>query len=179
MSYYNNMMILICGTSGSGKSSYAEDRLSSLPGSKKFYIATAKIYDDEMRARIERHQAMRTNKNFITIEKQTNLGSVNLYGDSSVLIESLTTWLANEMFDNDLTGASERIQNDFHILKAKCKNIILVADDVFSDGIIYDETTEFYIKTLAELLIKFASEADEVIECFAGLTWCYNHKYFC
>ena len=163
------MLILISGASGSGKSSYAEARLLSLKTEKKFYIATAKIFDDEMKERVRRHKVMRAGKGFITIEKQTNLGAINLPSNSSVLIEALTTWLANEIFDNDPAGAAERIKNDFHILKAKCKNLILVSDDLFSDGVIYDEVTEFYVKKLAELVIQFAAEADEVIECVAGL----------
>ena len=167
------MMILICGTSGSGKSKIAEDKLESFEDIKKFYIATAKIFDDEMLERVKKHKAMRAGKNFITIEREKNLGEINIPKNSSVLIESLTTWLANEIFDSDETKNSssvlEKIFNDIQKLKAKCKNLILVSDDIFSDGIIYDEATEFYRKTLADLMIKIAAEADEVIECVAGL----------
>ena len=164
------MIILISGTSGSGKSFYAEERLKEFSTSKKFYVATAKIYDDEMKERVKKHQAMRKNKGFITIEKPFNLGNVKIPKNSSVLIEALTTWLANEMFENNNQTPVERILSDFHILKAKCENLILVSDDIFSDGIIYDEMTEKYIKALADIVKKIAAEADEVIECFAGLT---------
>ena len=163
------MFILICGTSGSGKSFYAEERLKNFPCSKKFYIATAKIYDDEMKARVKKHQEMRKNKGFITIEKSFNLNEIEIEKNSSVLIEALTTWLADEIFENNNKNPIEKILRDFHILKAKCENIILVSDDIFSDGVIYDDLTENYIKTLAKLTKKFTSEADEVIECFAGL----------
>ena len=173
------MIILICGASGSGKSSYAEDRLEKFKSVKKFYIATAKIFDSEMLERVKKHQAMRAGKNFITIEKQKNLGEIEIPKNSGVLIESLTTWLANEIFDSeDSHNVAEKILKDFHLLKEKCENLILVSDDIFSDGIIYDEATEFYRKTLASLMIKIASEADEVIECVAGSAWCYNHEYF-
>ena len=69
----------------------------------------------------------------------------------------------------------KKVFNDFEILKSECKNIAVVADDIFSDGIIYNDTIEEYIMTLAELTKKFASVADEVIECFAGLTLCYKN----
>ena len=170
------MMILICGTSGSGKSKIAEDKLESFDGAKKFYIATAKIFDDEMLERVKKHKVMRAGKNFITIEREKNLGEINIPKDSSVLIESLTTWLANEIFNSETSSnVLGKIFNDIQELKAKCENLILVSDDIFSDGIIYDDETEFYRKTLAELMIKIAAEADEVIECVAGLAWCYNH----
>jgi len=163
------MMILICGTSGSGKSFYAEKRLADFEDSKKFYIAASKIFDSEMLERVKKHKAMRAGKNFITIEREKNLGGLNFPEDSSVLIESLTAWLANEIFDsNKPDGAAERIFNDVQILKSKSKNLILVSDDIFSDGIIYDDSTEFYRKTLADLMIKIAAISNEVIEIISG-----------
>ena len=204
------MFIFISGTSGSGKSLYAEKRLSEFQCEKKFYIATAKIYDDEMKERVEKHKAMRKNKGFVTIEREKDLGGLKLPKNSGVLIEALTTWLANEMFSSQdrplcqinltsplLRGDKsdnlapldkgeramkwrggltiiEKIFDDFLKLKEISKDIILVSDDIFSDGIIYDEATENYIKALAELSIKFAAVADEVIECFAGLILSYN-----
>ena len=165
------MFILICGTSGSGKSQIAEDMLSKFDDTEKFYIATAKIYDDEMKKRVLKHQAVRKNKGFITVEAQTAPLISEKICNTSILIEALTTWLANEIFDDGKIkrNAAENIVNEIHALKKICGNIILVSDDIFSDGVIYDETTEFYIKTLAGLTIKFADEADEVIECVAGL----------
>lgn len=165
------MFIFISGTSGSGKSFYAEKRLIEFDCEKNFYIATAKIYDDEMKMRVEKHKAMRKNKGFITIECEKNLGGLKIQNNSGILIESLTTWLANEMFDD---GQPEKIFDDFMKLKKISKNIILVSDNIFSDGIIYDELTENYVRALAELSIKFAAIADEVIECFSGLILSYN-----
>ena len=169
------MLILISGTNSSGKSKAAEDKLSGFETSKKFYVATAKIFDDEMKERVEKHKAMRAGKNFITIEREKNLSDLKFPKNSSVLIESLTTWLANEIFNTKNEFSEEKIFNEIQILKSKCKNLILVADDIFSDGITYDDATEFYRKTLASLMIKTAGIADEVIECFAGFAWCYNH----
>ena len=175
------MMILICGSSGSGKSKFAEDLLEKFETEKKFYVATAKIFDDEMLERVKKHKAMRAGKNFITIEREKNLGELNFPESSSVLIESLTTWLANEIFDSNYGGRKnffEKIFDDIQVLKVKCENLILVSDDIFSDGIIYDEATEFYRKTLAALMITSASISGKVIECAAGSAWYYNHEFF-
>ena len=164
------MMILICGSSGNGKSKFAEDLLEKFKTEKKFYVATAKIFDDEMLERVKKHKAMRAGKNFITIEREKNLGGLNFPESSSVLIESLTTWLANEIFDSKNSGnIFEKIFNDIQKLKAGCENLILVSDDIFSDGIIYDDATEFYRKTLAALMIKSALISNKVIEIFSGL----------
>lgn len=170
--------ILVSGSSGSGKSLYAENLLN--PDSHKIYIATAKIYDDEMRERVARHKLMRADKNFITIEKSQNLAEIaNLCQDSSVLIESLTTWTANEIFCgkiiNDSDSVINKIFRDFMHIKSICNKIILVSDNIFCGGITYDDLTEHYIKTLAELLKIFAREADDVIEIFSGLSLHYKN----
>ena len=47
--------LLVLGGARSGKSRYAE----SLATAKKFYIATAQAFDDEMRLRIDTHQKQR------------------------------------------------------------------------------------------------------------------------
>lgn len=159
------MMILISGTSGSGKSKIAEDKLESFKG-KKFYVAAAKIFDSEMLERVKKHKAMRADKNFITIEREKNLGGLKFPSKSNILIESLTVWLANEIFDG---GKVENIFDDIKKLQVSCENLIIVSDDIFSDGIIYDEATEFYVKTLALLVVKIAREADEVIEVIGGI----------
>ena len=165
------MFIFICGNSGSGKSFYAEKRLSGFSSEKKIYLATAKILDFEMSERVKKHKLMRQNKNFITIECEKNLDVITIPEHSSVLIESLTTWLSNEMFDG---GKAEKIFSDFNKLKSQCENIILVSDYIFSDGIIYDDFTENYVKALADLTKKFANEADEVFECVSGLILRYK-----
>lgn len=167
------MIILVSGASRSGKSLYAENRLSEFASSHKIYIAVSKIYDDEMIRRVQLHRERRKHKNFITLEKYSDLAGLILPEKASVLIESLTVWTANEMFtDNGVKKfdeVCEKVYRDFLVLKSKCENIILVSDDVFSDGIIYDALTEEYIRTLAKLTCKIAAVADEVIECSAGL----------
>ena len=173
------MFILISGSAGSGKSHLAE---SLLTGSKKIYIATTKIYDSdiEMLERVKRHKLMRADKNFITIEQPNDLSEIaESCRDSSVLIESLTTLTANEIFCDDVINNSDsvikKIFRDIMNIKAISNNLILVSDDIFCDGIIYDDLTELYIKTLAELVKKFARESDDIIECFAGLSFHYKN----
>ncbi len=167
------MIILVSGASRSGKSLYAENRLSEFTSSNKVYIAVSKIYDEEMMRRIQLHRQRRENKKFITLEKYSDLAELNFPEKASVLIESLTVWTANEMFIDDgvrnFEEVCEKVYSDFLVLKSKCENIILVSDDVFSDGIIYDTLTEEYIRALAKLTCKIAAVADEVIEISAGL----------
>ena len=171
------MFIFISGSSGSGKSLYAEQRLIELSGNdldlERVYLATSRIYDDEMKARVLRHQIMRSGKNFITIEKTCNLSEININSKSCILLEDLASWTANEMFQGTEVRNSDtvsmKIYSELANIIERSRNLILVSCEIFSDGINYDELTENYIRTLAGLHVKIASLANEVIEVNAGL----------
>ncbi len=171
------MLIFISGSSKSGKSSYAETRLEEFAGSLKIYIAVSGITDDEMKERVRIHKERRKDKGFVTFESECDLGNVNLPEGADVMIESLTAWTANEMFRGERVYDSEyvieKIHSELEIIRHKAMNVIVVADDIFCDVTAYDEFTEQYMKTLAELEIMIASEADEVIEIFAGIPYNY------
>lgn len=97
----SNMMTLILGGSGSGKSAYAEDYLLRAAGDKKkYYIATMQIRDAEMQAKVDRHHRLRQGKGFTTIEQPTELEQAVLQMEpaGAVLLECMSNLTANEMF---------------------------------------------------------------------------------
>ena len=167
------MLIMICGQASSGKSRYAESRLSELHGQPKIYIATSEVYDDEMRERVKVHQAMREGKGFLTVERTRDLAEADIPPGASVMIESLTAWAANVMFADG--GVMERghvvmiVLEDLRRLAWNVRDVVIVADDIFSDGGGYDALTEEYVRTLAELTVRIAAIADEVTEIISGM----------
>ena len=167
---------------GSGKSAYAERRaaeLAELRASEtgtphtKIYIAAAEVRadDSEMLARVERHRLRRKGMDFTTIECSRDLGELMLPEDACVLVESLSVWTANEMFAASGVNhsAGEKVCADFVKIYGQVKDIVLVSDDVFSDGAEYDSLTEEYMRILGGLHVKLAALADEVIEVVSGL----------
>ena len=174
------MMILIFGEASSGKSRYAESRLSEANGSPKIYAAMSEVYDEEMMRRVKIHQAMRKDKGFVTIERPRDLGAAEIPAGASLMIESLTVWTANEMFTADGVKDSgyivRKILADLSLICERVNDVVIVADDIFSDGEEYDTLTENYVRTFAELLRKIASVADEVIEIISGLNVCYKTR---
>ena len=86
---------LILGGARSGKSIYAENlaKQSNLPVT---YIATALIYDDEFRTRVQHHQDRRP-VDWLVVEASFNLSNIlNLYAkpNQCLIVDCLTLWLA-------------------------------------------------------------------------------------
>ncbi|MBQ3377849.1 MAG: bifunctional adenosylcobinamide kinase/adenosylcobinamide-phosphate guanylyltransferase [Synergistaceae bacterium] len=175
------MFIFISGASRSGKSEFAENICGELAAdNRKIYLATAQVYDEDMRRRVERHRAMRKNKNFITLEKTHNLHEIFdlINKDDNILLECLPNLAANELFIDesikDLNFVKAKIFNEILELNFIAKNLIVVSDDIFSDGIIYDGMTENYIKLLGELHCLIAAQSDKAIECASGLAYYFK-----
>ena len=165
------MMILVSGGSASGKSAFAEQKILEESGSPRYYLATMEVYDAESRRRVEKHRQMRAEKDFTTVECQTHLENVSLPEGSSVLLECLSNLAANEMFSEDGRGenAGDVILDGIRALWEKAGRLVIVTNDVFSDGQIYDASTERYRALLGRLNQETAAMADEVYDVIFGI----------
>ncbi|MBR6572077.1 MAG: bifunctional adenosylcobinamide kinase/adenosylcobinamide-phosphate guanylyltransferase [Clostridia bacterium] len=155
------MIVLVIGGSGCGKSTWAEKLIASLPEENRIYIATMQVYDEESVRRVARHRAQRADKGFRTIECEKDLASADVPEGSIVLLEDLVNLMANEMFDGGDTG---RIVPALHALAKKCRHLVMVTNDVFSDSIMYAESTQGYLRQLADINRQAADLADCVVE---------------
>lgn len=161
------MFAMIIGGSASGKSALAERWAASLP-LPRIYLAAMQVLDEESRARVERHRAMRAGKGFETIEAPTALWNTDLPTGATVLLEDLSNLLANEMFSPE-GGGSEAALRGVQSLLARCEHLILVTNEVFSGGTDYAGETEDYLAELAWLNRTLAAEAGAVVEVVCGL----------
>ena len=155
------MIVLVTGGSGCGKSTWAEKLVASLPNEKRVYIATMQVYDEESVRRVARHRAQRADKGFATLECEKDLDPSSIAEGSIVLFEDLVNWVANEMFDG---GDVSRIIPALQALAARCRHLIIVTNDVFSDGVDYAESTQEYLRILAQVNNAAAQLADSVVE---------------
>ena len=188
------MITLVTGGSGSGKSAYAESLLSSCEGIK-YYIATMQIYDAEGEKKVERHRKLRAGKRFLTIESPMNVGKIEfacageveqaqyrqeaerkVQGSSekkSALLECMSNLTANEMFTKDGMKSEEevveKIVSDIQTLSQKLDNLVIVTNNVFEDGVIYDAGTMEYLKALGRINAALARLADRVAEVVVGI----------
>src|SRR6202166_4539367 len=90
--------LLVLGGARSGKSAYAQSLAESY-GSERLYLATAAAGDEEMAARIARHQADR-GQGWTTLEEPLEIAAALLtHAQPSrvVVVDCLTLWLSNLM----------------------------------------------------------------------------------
>ncbi|WP_455715207.1 bifunctional adenosylcobinamide kinase/adenosylcobinamide-phosphate guanylyltransferase [Anaerosporobacter sp.] len=160
------MMTLVTGGSGSGKSEFAENRTLAYSKENLIYIATMVAFDDEAHRKIARHRKMRQEKNFTTRECYVGLKSLDINRENTVLLDCMSNLVANEMYQEN--GAHEQtveqIIEGVISIKEQARNLVIVTNEVFSDGITYDEETSRYIKYLGTINRELAQMADEVIE---------------
>lgn len=95
-------IILVTGGERSGKSTYAE-RLALSLDERPVYLATARIWDEEFRRRVERHRARR-GPQWTNIEEEKCLSRHNVTG-RTVLVDCITLWSTNYFFDMQNDGA--------------------------------------------------------------------------
>lgn len=171
------MMTLIIGGSGSGKSAYAEDYTISLSEDrKKYYIATMQIYDEEGKRKVERHRMLRGGKGFSTIEQPVDIGKAAEKmeaEDRTALLECVSNLTANEMFSGEVPGTeeviTEKIVGGIAVLNRELTHLVIVSNNVFEDGNVYDKTTMAYIRAMGRINQKLAEMADEVVEVVVGI----------
>ena len=164
------MMILLIGGSGCGKSTYAEAlcQKSPLP---RWYLAAMQPYGPEGEARIRRHRALREGKGFTTVERYTDYASLTLPGRGTALLECVANLTANEMFapDGSVSDPVARVLAGVDALNRQCGLLVVVTNDVGSDGTEYDASTEAYIEALGRVNAALAARADTVLELVAGI----------
>lgn len=108
-------MILVTGGCRSGKSEYGEKLVEAM-GTHRLYVATGKVFDDEMARRVEKHKERR-GELWITHEGYLDLEDLDYAGFDGILLDSVTSMVTNLLFDHISgptgTEASEDSDMDF------------------------------------------------------------------
>lgn len=163
------MTTLVTGGSKCGKSSFAERILDGFSG-RKIYIATMQPFGSDAFEAIERHRKMRAGKGFETIEKYTDIHEISLSGECAVLLECVGNLCANEMFSGgEIAAPADKIAEGIKQLSERAAELVIVTNQVGSDGISYSAGTAEYIRVMGEINRKIAGYANNVIECVYGI----------
>lgn len=170
------MLLFITGGSGSGKSAYAEDRITASALPCRAYIATMEPFGAEGQARIARHRKMREGKGFTTLECPRNLADLPVPAGCAALLEDLTNLFANEWFGASPEGAADRVLRGLARLRDTAALTVVVGNDLFADGMDYDAETLRYLHALAGLHQQVAAMADGVYEVVCGIPICLRKE---
>ena len=169
------MFCMVSGGSGSGKSEYAENMTVNLKNGSEdktlIYIATMMASDEEAKEKIRRHRNMRKEKGFLTKECYTQLKKLKVPGHGTILLDCMSNLAANEMFVEQGAGkqTTEEIIQGIEALLEQCENLVVVTNEIFSDGLEYDDMTKEYIHHLGGINQYMAKKADMVVEVVCGI----------
>ena len=156
---------LVLGGARSGKSRFAE----SLSSGKKYYIATAQAFDDEMKLRIAAHQKQRGH-GWITHEAPLDLVTKLAEIDDAqnfILLDCLTLWLSNLLLAE--ADCSEMVFDLIEHLKSAKANIVIVSNEV-GLGIVPDNKLGRAFRDIQGIANQsVAAVADHVVFIAAGL----------
>jgi adenosylcobinamide kinase / adenosylcobinamide-phosphate guanylyltransferase len=121
--------LLVLGGARSGKSAYAQS-LAEAYGSERLYLATAAAGDEEMAARIARHQADR-GQGWTTVEEPLEIVAALLTHAQVgrvVVVDCLTLWLSNLMLAGPDPGPAIAALAD--AIRELAGPVILVSNEV-------------------------------------------------
>ena len=159
---------LITGGERSGKSTYAESealRLSESP----VYLATARVWDEEFRQRILRHQERR-GPEWTNIEEDIRPSKHDFTG-RVVLIDCITLWATNYFFDmqQDVDQALEALKKEFDTLVQQDATFIFVTNELGMGGMSESRTQRLFTQLQGWMNQYVAAHADRVTLMVSGL----------
>ena len=114
---------------------------------------------------------MRRQKQFSTLECYTGLKTADIPEDSVVLLECMSNLTANEMYQEGGAGEQtvEEILAGIRYLLVRVRHLVVVTNEIFSDGIDYDPETMRYQSYLGQINSEMGRMADRVTEVVYGI----------
>ena len=161
-------IILITGGQRSGKSTKAEE-LALQMSANPVYLATAHIWDEEFRARVQKHQERR-GQEWTNIEEEKYLSKHDLTG-RVVVIDCVTLWLTNWIstenaeVDAILTAAKQ----EFDRFTQHDATYIFVTNEIGLGGVSTNQLQRRFTDLQGWMNQIIAQKADEVILMVSGI----------
>lgn len=176
-------IILCTGGSRSGKSVFAEKLALSLEG-QKVYVATATVYDDEMKERVIRHQERR-GAEWVNVECSSGINAEwPRIADSGsvILVDCITMYITNILMK--YPNVEEREERDAfrldalqgirdlldQIIVSENKTVIFVTNELGLGIIPANAMARVYRDVVGEINQIVAEMAEEVYLSISGIT---------
>ncbi|MBN2875791.1 MAG: bifunctional adenosylcobinamide kinase/adenosylcobinamide-phosphate guanylyltransferase [Spirochaetales bacterium] len=155
------MKYLITGGVKSGKSRRALEVAASFPANR-WFLATATPFDDEMAARIERHQAER-DASFTTVEEPLRIDEAV---KNHMVLDCVPMWLNNLFFAGRETDWEPILER---LISRLPENIVIVTNETGMGVIPADPLSRRYGVALGIANARLAAAMDRVELMVAGI----------
>ena len=161
-------VILVTGGQRSGKSRYAQDLALQL-AENPVYLATSRVWDEEFRERVRRHQADRGVR-WTNIEEEKFLSRHDVHG-RVVVIDCVTLWGTNFFFDNDsdVDKSLGEMKEEFDRFTRQEATFIFVTDEIGMGGVAVDTVQRRFTDLQGWMNQYIARAADEVVLMVSGI----------
>lgn len=179
-------IIYFTGGSRSGKSSHAEKYIFDKGYKDRIYLATAIIFDDEMRSRVKKHREQR-GENWITVEGYKNITELvkpHIKKGGVILLDCLTNMVTNlmimekeydwdNMLDSDLNlienSIKLEIENFLKFIKNEEQDLVVVSNEI-GMGVVPAYPLGRYFRDICGRMNQIvASKSDEAYLLVSGL----------
>lgn len=161
-------IILITGGQRSGKSRYAQELALQLT-KHPVYLATSRIWDEEYRQRILRHQADR-GPQWTNIEEEKSL-SRHLLPGRTIVIDCITLWGTNFFFDNDsdVDRSLSEMKQEFDQFTEQEATFIFVTNEIGLGGVSENLVQRRFSDLQGWINQYIAGKADQVVFMVSGI----------
>ena len=161
-------VILVTGGQRSGKSRYAQDLALQL-AENPVYLATSRVWDEEFRERVRRHQADRGVR-WTNIEEEKFLSRHDVHG-RVVVIDCVTLWGTNFFFDNDsdVDKSLGEMKEEFDRFTRQEATFIFVTNEIGMGGVAVDTVQRRFTDLQGWVNEDIARAADEGVLMVGGM----------
>lgn len=158
----------ITGGQRSGKSRYAQ-QLAEKKSLHPIYLATARVWDEDFKQRIERHQSDR-NKTWQTIEEEKSISKLKLEG-KTVLLDCITLWLTNIFHDNcyEVEKSLQEAKQEWDIFITQNMELIVVSNELGMSIHAENEISRKFTDLQGWMNQYIAAKADYVFLMISGI----------
>ena len=162
-----NSFTLLVGGAASGKSDIAE-KICCDSGLDKFYLATAQVFDNEMRTKIAHHRTAR-GESWCTIEEPfaaARIISERRTGEI-LLMDCATLWLTNHLLaEHDIAAQTRDLLS---AIAATPAQIVIVTNEVGQGIVPENALARRFRNAQGRLNRDLAAQAETVVGVMAGL----------
>lgn len=158
---------LVLGGAASGKSAFAESLILK-SSHARVYLATSRIWDSEMSAKVDAHKRQR-GPDWTTIEAPLAVADAlhQVPAGAATLIDCATMWLTNQMLaEADLAAAQAAFLDG---LRAAPGPVVVVSNEVGQGIVPENALARRFRDAQGKLNQALAAEADLVVAVMAGL----------